>query len=271
MSYRTRILRQLRNSNDTPPRRRSSGSNRKNFRFRKFRHSLCIWLWRVVRCTRVSIEQFLPLARDCCRLDGWILINRNDHRGMQNHRSFDSRVTRCTRFLSRGTRSSDHRILVHACSKYLAASICSLSRRRRWRLSREASWQFDQRPKQQKHQTNIQTCRQTNGQTYEWTDRQMYDTNTEKPGGSEFRLNWRQWGYYSAGDKTDKRERQRQGKGVHVGCYAWQCVRWETMVDSPASNQDHLHVAWRRPLCRFFAEGAVRSGESSSFACGDRI
>lgn len=108
----------------------------------------------------------LPLARDCCRLDGWILINRNDRRTMQNHRSFDSRVTRCTRFLSQGTRSSDHRNLVHACFRYLAVSTRSLSRGRRWRLSREASWQLDQRPKQQKHQTNIQTCRQTNGQTY---------------------------------------------------------------------------------------------------------
>lgn len=43
------------------------------------------------------------------------------------------------------------------------------------------------------------------------------------------------------------------------------------IMDSPASNQDHLHVAWRRPLCRFFAGGAVRNGESSSLACGDRI
>lgn len=43
----------------------------------------------------------------------------------------------------------------------------------------------------------------------------------------------------------------------------------DTMMDSPASNQDHLHVAWRRPLCRFFVGRTVRSGESSSLACGE--
>lgn len=73
--------------------------------------------------------------------------------------------------------------------------------------------------------------------------------------------------------KKDRGEKVKEAHTVRIVCALVSFFFFflgDSMVDSPASNQDHLHVAWRRPLCRFFAEGAVRSGESSSFACGDR-